>query len=260
MSEGGPSLGSYGCSSRFKLISDLEVQMAPPDRENGNGSPDERASLAPGGAGAAERDQLDARWQRERLLEAMAACCAENGYRGTSVADVTTRAGLPEAVFSQHFRDLEECVDAAVELIMTDTLAVLGRAYSDDKAWFAMVRDGLAAMLKLWAEKPDFARLAFLEARVTSPGAYERYRAADSMIAALLERGRDDPAYPGPLPRSTARGVMGGAEALIARELVAGRAAELPRLLPDLVYVALLPYMGQAQALRHSRLAAEGER
>jgi AcrR family transcriptional regulator len=234
--------------------------MARSERENGNGSPDERAALSPGAADVADRDQLDARWQRQRLLEAMAACCAESGYRATSVADVTTRAGLPEGVFSQHFRDLEDCVDAAVELIMTDTVAVVGRAYSDDKAWFAMVRDGLAAMLTLWAEKPDFARLAFLEARVSTPGAYERYRVADRMIAALLERGRDDPASLAALPRSTARGVMGGAEALISKKLVAGRAAELPRLLPDLVYVALLPYMGQAEALRHSRLAAEGER
>ena len=60
-----------------------------------------------------------------------------------------------------------------------------------------------------------------------------------------------------PAPSFAARGAVGGAEAIIRRELVAGRADRLPDLLPDIVYGALVPFMDQEEALRYTGLAEE---
>jgi hypothetical protein len=50
--------------------------------------------------------------------------------------------------------------------------------------------------------------------------------------------------------------LMGGIATLVARRLKAGEAARLPDLLPDLVELALAPYLGREQAQRFARDAA----
>jgi hypothetical protein len=58
-------------------------------------------------------------------------------------------------------------------------------------------------------------------------------------------------------PPSAIRGAIGGAEALIRRELLAGRPERLPELLPDIIYGMLAPYLDQQEALRYAGLARE---
>jgi hypothetical protein len=57
---------------------------------------------------------------------------------------------------------------------------------------------------------------------------------------------------------------VGGAEAVIRREIVAGRREELPRLLPDFIYGATVGFLGQEEgflgqeeAMRLSRQGRE---
>jgi AcrR family transcriptional regulator len=49
------------------------------------------------------------RRQRRDLLDAAAALAAEHGVAGTSVASITTAAGLAKRVFYEHFADKEAC-------------------------------------------------------------------------------------------------------------------------------------------------------
>jgi AcrR family transcriptional regulator len=41
--------------------------------------------------------------QREKILDAAAACFTELGYDGTSVDAIADRSGLPKSAVSQHF-------------------------------------------------------------------------------------------------------------------------------------------------------------
>jgi hypothetical protein len=54
-------------------------------------------------------------------------------------------------------------------------------------------------------------------------------------------------------PPDAARAALGGAEAVVRREIVAGRLDQLPRHLPDLVYGATVPFLGQEEAMRLAR-------
>ena len=56
--------------------------------------------------------------------------------------------------------------------------------------------------------------------------------------------------HAGPTPPSgTARAIVGGGESLVVAELGSGRADRVPELLPDILYLALTPYVGQEAAL-----------
>lgn len=76
-------------------------------------------------------------------------------------------------------------------------------------------------------------------------------------MIAMLDRLRADGASGSEAPPQAARSGLGGAEAVIRREITHGRAATLPRLLPDLIYSAVVPFLGQGEALRLTRTARD---
>lgn len=58
------------------------------------------------------------------------------------------------------------------------------------------------------------------------------------------------------MPVCVAPAIVGGVLELIQDQIVAGRAAELPRRRPELMYVILVPFVGHAEAV--TELAVEG--
>lgn len=194
--------------------------------------------------------------ERERLVAAMAASCAEKGYAATEVEDVLRASGVERGVFEQSFSDKADCALAAVNQILAETTRAAASAFSPELAdWQKLVR-GVRALLELFAAQPSYARLACIEARAAMPPeAYERYAAGIRVLIAMLDRAR---AYAAAgAPASATRGAIGGPELLIRRELIGGRAERLPQLLPDIIYGTVVPFLDQQEALRYAELARE---
>lgn len=196
--------------------------------------------------------------ERDRLIHAMALTCAERGYAATSVEEVIARAGVSRRSFEQNFIDKTDCGVAAVNQILADITAAASVAYSPEYSEWERILRGVRALLELMAARPSFASLAQIEARqAMPPQAYELYASGIRVLAAMLDRLRANALNGVSRPPSTIRGAIGGAEALIRRELLAGRAERLPELLPDIIYGMLVPYLDQHEALRYAGLARE---
>ncbi len=73
------------------------------------------AEQLPRGRHGLSRDEVLAS-QRGRMLDAICQAVAEQGYAGTSVADVIRGAGVSRETFYEHFDDKEECFLAAYDL------------------------------------------------------------------------------------------------------------------------------------------------
>jgi AcrR family transcriptional regulator len=188
---------------------------------------------------------------RERILQAMADCCAECGYAGTSVEAVLERAGVEPQSFENHFAGKEDCALAALNKIVSETLARISMTSADGAGAVERRKYEGKAILELMAARPSFAKLGFIESR---QGGTERmhgaYESGARVLALMMER-----LGGGGGSATTARAALGGAEAVIRRELAAGRAGGLPQLLPDFVYAVLVPFVGQREALRQAKLA-----
>jgi len=213
----------------------------------------ERERLPAGREDLAE--PLIAHSQRERILVAMAESCARKGYGATTIADICEPAGVSRATFYELFKDKEECFHAAMELSLADAMGRIVAVYSPDKPWAAMVRDAAAAFLDLLASRPAFARMALVEAPSTSAPAFELYASGKRVLQSLLDLGRNDPVEEGAIPASAGRAALAAAESLIVGQIIAGNAERLRELLPDVVYITTVPYLGQDEALRQSREA-----
>ena len=236
--------------------------MPPPSHSNGSPSSTPPQDLG----GVIEQERLPAgrenlpeplipRSQRERILTAMAETCASKGYGATTIADICEPAGVSRATFYDLFKDKEDCFHAAMELALADAMSEILAAYSPDKPWATMVRDASAAFLELLASRPAFARMALVEAPSSGERAFELYASGKRVLQSLLDRGRDDPLEEQAIPSSAGRAALSAAESLIVGQILAGNTERLPELLPDVVYITTVPYLGQEEALRQSREA-----
>jgi len=172
------------------------------------------------------------------------------GLRGDDGRRPDQGGGDLRTTFYELFADKEACFLAAYDNVVDVLVRRIGAAYEAEESWPERARAGLAELLAALAEEPALARLALVDVGAAGPAAQRRYRAAVQRLTPLFEEGRDFAPGGRELPANTSRMAIGGVAGLLSDELVAGRAAELPGLLPDVLFATLNPYVGPAAAAR----------
>ena len=129
--------------------------------------------------------EVVARNQRERLIAAMAERCEEEGYAGTSVAEVAKRAGVSSATFYKQFADRRDCMLAAHRQLLGRLLEAVDEARDGESRADEKARLALRALLSLLAADPPSARLLTVEILAAGPEGAKRH---DAMVEALAER------------------------------------------------------------------------
>jgi AcrR family transcriptional regulator len=199
-------------------------------------------------------EDLGALSQRERIVGAMIASCAEKSYAATTISDVVSRASISRTTFYKRFPDKRACFEAAIDHCLELLQDAAAESHSEQDAPSRAVRRATAAVLGLLASRPDVAQVLVAESLSVDPAVVERYRALVlPAVEALWLRVGETP----PGRRADPRLAIGRIQVLILDQMTSGGAAELPELLPEVVYLLLLPFAGHDEALRQSRLASE---
>ncbi len=189
--------------------------------------------------------------QRERMVDAMVAVVADQGYADTTVADIISAAGVSRATFYEQFADKEDCFVAAYSTVMERMLAFVAEGFAADGSgdWIERLRGGIRSLLTYLSQNPVAVRVGIVEGFGAGSRARDRYQQAVSAFFPFLEAGRDLIDDAERVPDETARVVVGGISALIFNEASAGNARKLPGLLPEMIYLAVVPYMGHDEAM-----------
>lgn len=201
------------------------------------------------------------RSERERLLEAMVRVAAAKGYEATTVADVIEAAEVSRETFDEMFASREACFLEAYDAVIDVLVAHVSTAFESTvgQPWQDRIVAALRALVDLLAAEHDIARMAMVEVTAVGEDARIRYRAALGRFTYFLEEGRTVSPQADELPADTARFAIGGATSMIFDEVRAGRGPELRRLLPDLLFAVLMPYIGpEAAEDEMRRVAREG--
>jgi AcrR family transcriptional regulator len=191
--------------------------------------------------------ELVERSQRERLLAAVVKVTVANGYESTTVGDILGEAGVGRESFYELFDDKLDCMLAAHKLLIDDLEERVRATYIDDDPWPERMRRALSAMLDWFAADPDTAHFTLVELSTVGPAFRPIFQAEYARAIALLEEGGRADA-PEPQLAKAYPLAVGAILARIYEEVVLGRAAELPRLLPDLTYELLVPFVGEERA------------
>jgi AcrR family transcriptional regulator len=187
----------------------------------------------------------------------MVRVAAEKGYAATTVTEVAEVAGVSTATFYELFEDKEDCFLEAFGAVIDVVIAHVSDAYEGaaGEPWPERISTSLRALLELLSEEADIARLTMVEASAADP-VRERYGLALGRFTSFLEEGREY-SQQDELPPDTARFAVGAGTALIFDEVRAGRGRELERILPDLVFAVLVPYLGADAAEEEMRRVAD---
>jgi len=200
--------------------------------------------------------ELVERSQRERLLAAVVKVTVAKGYESTTVADILGEAGVGRESFYELFDDKLDCMLAAHKILIDELERQVRVPYGEtERPWPERVRNALNVTLEWFAADPEAARFLMVELSTVGPAFRATFQTVYARFTKLLEDGlRED----GPAPEmSRATGLAVGAIlARIYEEVVLDRTEELPRLLGDLTYELLVPFVGEEVAREEQRKAA----
>jgi AcrR family transcriptional regulator len=191
-----------------------------------------------------------AQWQR--IVDAMIECCAEKTYAATTIADIVKRASISRTTFYKRFANKRACFDAALDSCLAELQGAAAAARDPADSPPEAVRKAAAATLHAMAAKPALAQLVMGDSVTVEPVILERYR---SLLIPALENLWDEAGEPRRAGASDPRVAFGRAQVLVFNQIAAGRTSRLPELLPELVYIALLPFAGHEEAARQAQLA-----
>jgi AcrR family transcriptional regulator len=186
---------------------------------------------------------------RARLLAGMIEAVALRGYDRTTVSRVLSSADVQEAVFSEHFRDKQDCFLQAVDDLIGRAEHWALECFQRPVPWPERVRLALEGLLYALASNTDGARVMLVEMLGAGPAACERHREALALFTSMIEQGRSGSAWAESLPPQTSEAIVGGIASILHRRVLQGDTAELPGLHADLTYFALLPYLDHERAL-----------
>jgi AcrR family transcriptional regulator len=199
---------------------------------------------SPGRGEDAARDALPAP-QRERILDAAERLIAARGCAGTSIEALVKEAGVSSVTFYEFFEGKEECFvaafDRAVEAGAEDLVRIAG---AEELSWPEQIATGLRVVLELIGAEPERARLCLIEAQTGGPRLSIHFEAALDRVAAKLREGRALATAPPDLPATHEEATAGALAWLLRERLETGDVEGLEKLYPQLVDIALAPYLG----------------
>lgn len=198
--------------------------------------------------------------QRERILDATEKLIAERGCAGTSIEAIVKAAAVSSVTFYEFFKGKEECFVAAFDRAVEEAADQLARAAAGDPAagglsWSEEIATGLRAVTALIPANLERAHLCLVEAQTGGAGLTLRFEAVLDRVAAKLREGRALKTAPPDLPATHEEATAGALAWLLRERLERGGEEELEALYPELIDIALAPYLegGEQAAITSTR-------
>jgi AcrR family transcriptional regulator len=194
--------------------------------------------------GAAAEDQ---RW---RIVAAMARIAAEQGEESVTVGRVIELAEVPREAFYEHFEDRSDCLSAVLDEFVSLLAERMRAAGRRGHAWQERMRAGLLELLECLDANPRLARLCVAEAVTGARRRRGRRGELLEQLVPVLDEGRALAPADNHPPDGAALSVIGGTLGMMHARLLGSERQPLVELLNPLMGMVVLPYLGEASALR----------
>jgi len=195
---------------------------------------------------------------RRRIALALVDLVGDHGLEAVGVEAVCVRAGVPRAHFERCFADLEDCFLSVHDEVADDFHGKVRAAHAKAADWHAGVWAAGWSMIRFLQEDPVRAR--FLIAAVNGAGEEAQLR-RDRFVQRFADLLDGQPggspglaarsSGPGRRSRCTAEIAAAALYRMVLAKVEAGAIERDEEFLPELIYMAVMPYLGAR--------AAEGE-
>ena len=187
--------------------------------------------------------------ERKRIFRALMDLIPMSDYATITPEAIVERAGVTEADFNRYFADRQDCFDQLWEETSRKFIAGLSACFEGDAPWRERFRASAYYMLRYFTEDLSRTQLFLLGTLGAGEIAVAR---RDRMIATgvdLIDLVRSELPDPDAASRGTAEAVTGTIYQALVRSGRQGTSTKkLPELVPQLVYIGVLPYFGPEAA------------
>jgi AcrR family transcriptional regulator len=220
-------------------------------------APSERARLAEGRLPSGRHDlprQFIVKNQRERIVDATAAIVAEKGLAGLTIPEIARRANVSHQTFYEMYPTKEDAFLGAQKVGLHQAFTIAVQAYeAQGEDWPMGVAAGLRALLDYLASEPAHAHLTVVDTFAASPLAIEIRDTGVHAFAAYLQPGYHHAPPERSIPGIAPEAIAGGIWQVLYSHIEHEGVEDIAGLAPQLVYVALAPFIGGKEAGRVAR-------
>lgn len=194
--------------------------------------------------------------ERERIAAALIDLSVERGFYDLGLAEVLERAGVGEGAFQRHFADLEDCFAQVYERQRDEFVAAVFAGFSSRELWREQMRAAAWAMLEFLRE--DHKRAYFMSCEVHHAGERARLIRDEAMqgFFFLIDQGRGELEDPESLSFHTAESIGSAIYQHFSETIARFDFERLERMIPEMMYAALLPYLGPEAAAEELAIPA----
>lgn len=192
--------------------------------------------------------------KRERILKGMLQAVGRKGYERATVQDAISEAGLYRQAFYDSFTDKEDCYLQAIDAGSAWIELAMREAAAGQTTWRGQLRGALTGLLRFLDEEPEVGRALLVEVHAAGPSAVGKRTEAMERAAMMMDNAREE--SEGLAPAISAEAVVAGILAVLHSRLAAEQTDGFARLLPELMYLAVLPYFGPEAAASEMRADA----
>jgi len=172
------------------------------------------------------------------MLEAV----GTKGYERATVQDAIAAAGLYRQSFYDSFAGKEDCYLQAIDAGSAWIELAMREAAVGQSTWRGQLRGALAGLLRFLDERPEVGRALLVEVHAAGRGAVSKRAEAMERAASLMDRAREESSETA--PPISAEAIVAGILAVLHSRLSANQTGGYSELLPELMYLAVLPYFG----------------
>lgn len=182
---------------------------------------------------------------RDRILTAVVALMAENGYRDLTITAIAQRAAVSLTTFYTEFEGKDEAVVEALRRGASRVREAVAPALRDAPDWPSAIAAGVHGAFAFLARERALAQFSGVSVHSGGPAVVQ---VRDELLAAgrgLIAQARSE--YPNVTPL-IAEGIAASIDAMLFDQIVRKGGHRIYELAPTAAYLALVPFVGAARA------------
>jgi AcrR family transcriptional regulator len=184
------------------------------------------------------------------VAAALIAVIAERGYANATITEIVSRAGIERAEFDRLFDGKEDAAVRVFESYGEEYQRRALRAYRSEAIWPDSLRAAAYVAARWILEYPEATRFGMVNAMEAGEALRLRRESVFRWSAALIEEGRKVAADPSAVPAGAALMAAGAVAEILNRQVQGTIEADPIEMVPQLMYGAVRPYLGEAAARR----------
>ncbi len=189
-----------------------------------------------------------------RIADALLSLCLERGYPDVTLPMVLERAAVDSAEFGLHFADLEDCFLKIYTGYRDDIMGRIAAAVAGEPTWRDRIRAAAYTMLGYMEVDERRTNFIVIEVRRAGERAVVSMGEAFEEMFDLLDSGREERGRTD-ISRATAEAVGGTIFFRMNAAFEQGSMEAVRAKMPEMMYMAVLPYLGPEAAEEELRAA-----